>query len=104
MPDIRHNTILWIGSETGILGLIGFYGAIIDATRRYWRLTFGPRALIAYVSFGAFIAFVAYVVEGMATPIHREPTAFTMFWYLITLGVVLPRIQKDAEARTVSVR
>ena len=97
---IVHNTILWIGSEMGILGLIGFYGAIIAAMRRYWRLAFGPRTLIAYVSFGAFIALVAFVVEGMATPIHREPTTYTMFWYLIALSVALPRIQEDAEART----
>lgn len=104
MPDIRHNTNLWIGSEVGILGLIGFHGAIIAATRRYWRLAFGPRAVIAYVSFGAFIALVAFVVEGVATPIHREPTAFTIFWYLVALSVALPRIRKDTEARTMNVR
>lgn len=100
---IVHNTILWIGSETGIIGLIGFYGAVIAAMRRYWRLAMEPpRDLIAYVGFGAFIALVAFVTEGMATPMHREPTTYTMFWYLIGLSVALTSIRTSQAAQNAS--
>ncbi len=93
---IVHNTILLLGVEVGILGVTGFYGAIFVAAWRLWKIGKEPTTVVSRLAFGALIALAATVVEGMATPMHREPTSYTMLWFLIAMGVALPRLHKEA--------
>jgi O-antigen ligase len=95
---VVHNTILLLGTEVGVLGVVGFYGAIFVAAWRLWKIGKTSTSVVRRLAFGAVIALAATVVEGMATPVHREPTAYTMLWLLIAMGVALPRIEKERAA------
>ncbi len=88
---IVHNTVLWLGSETGLFGVVTFYGLIAAAALRAWKLAMGPRNLAATIGMAILIALCAFVVEGMATPMHREPAPFAFFWILISMSVALTR-------------
>jgi len=92
-----HNVILWIATETGILGLFFYVGIIISALRRLMRLVFKQRDLIAVLAMATLLAIVTHVLDGLTDPTFREPSVWTMFWMTIALARALTNFQR-AEA------
>jgi hypothetical protein len=95
-----HNVFLWIATETGLLGLVVFYGLILAAMFRFWRLFRARLGLISDLSFALAIGLVAYCVDGLAEPLYREPVVYMMFWLTIALSVGMTRLagEKDGAA------
>jgi O-antigen ligase len=107
-----HNVLLWIAADTGLLGVLAFYGIIVSALRRLWILIRQHRDPDCRMALAVATGLVAYVLDGLTNPLFREATVYMMFWLLIAMSVVLPRLQRktrnvpahDALARELLVR
>ena len=89
-----HNVPLLIGSETGLLGVVAFYGALFSALARLWRLTRVGDDLLRRFALAAFLSLLVYILDGMTDPLFREPTVYMMCWVLVGLSVALARQAK----------
>jgi O-antigen ligase len=87
-----HNVALWIGAETGLFGLVSFFGVIAAAAARLWRITLAQDRTSALLALALLTALVAYVLDGLTDPLFREPVVFMMFWHIVALSVALTRI------------
>ncbi|MBL0167318.1 MAG: O-antigen ligase family protein [Propionivibrio sp.] len=89
-----HNVILLIGSETGLFGVIAFYGLITVVLYNLWRLIrlrHEPDCRFALAAFGGLLAFT---LDGLTNPLFREATVYMQFWLTVALSVALAREAK----------
>jgi|APLak6261659120_1056016.scaffolds.fasta_scaffold00426_2 O-antigen ligase len=97
-----HNAFLWVGAESGILGVIAFFGTLFAAMARCWRVVARHREPTCILALAVFGALVAYFIDGLTDPLFREPTVYTMYWVCIGLSVAVSR--SDARLRDGSVK
>ena len=90
-----HNVFLWIGAESGLLGVVGFFGMLFGAMLRCWRVAMRQREPVCVLALAVLGALLAYFLDGLTDPLFREPTVYLMFWVCIGLSAALVRI--DAE-------
>jgi O-antigen ligase len=93
-----HNAFLWVGAESGLLGVIGFFGTLFAAMSRCWWVIGRHREPTCILALAVFGALVAYFIDGLTDPLFREPTVYTMFWVCVGLSVALVRI--DGRTKT----
>jgi hypothetical protein len=93
-----HNVALSLATETGLIGLIGFFGIVITALWRLFALIRARRDLAARMGMAAFLAILANLLAGLTDPTQREPNTFAMFWLAIALSVALPALPEGAGA------
>jgi O-antigen ligase len=93
-----HNVLLWVAAETGLLGVIAFFGFFGRLLLRLWRLADDPRDPVALVAAGLFTAVCAYLLDGLTDPLFREPLVYATIWLLAGIGVALGRIRNEAAA------
>jgi hypothetical protein len=89
-----HNVFLYIGAETGLLGVIGFYGIVIAAFSRCWRLLKGKSDLTRRMALAIFAGLIAYVLDGLTNPLFREAVVYMMFWFSVSLAAALWRMDQ----------
>lgn len=87
-----HNVPLWVAAETGLFGVLAFFGLILAAMHRFWRVTGCRDRHSAFFALAGLTGLVAYLLDGLTDPLFREPVVFMMFWVLIALAMALPRI------------
>lgn len=85
-----HNVMLWIVTETGIVGLLFYLGTVFSAMKRLLRTLRRRRDEVGRVAMAALIGLLALFLDGLTEPLFREPTVFATFWLLISLAVALP--------------
>lgn len=88
-----HNMFLWVGADTGLFGVVAFFGVIFSALRRLWKLVKVKHTLFSRVALAALTGLVAYLLDGLALPLFRESVVYMMFWFTIALSVALPQIE-----------
>ncbi|MCB1880447.1 MAG: O-antigen ligase family protein [Gammaproteobacteria bacterium] len=89
-----HNVFLWVAAETGLFGVITFFGVIFAALMRLWRIIrrhSEPTSVLALAVFGALIA---YLLDGLTDPLFREPVVYMMYWVCIAMSVAISRIDE----------
>ena len=94
-----HNVFLWIGAESGLFGVIAFFGVFLAAMLRTWKIVrqqLNPR--IARISLAIFCGLLAYLLDGLSDPLYREPVVYMMAWVLIGASVALNRISQQNES------
>jgi O-antigen ligase len=92
-----HNVPLWIATETGLFGLVAFYGLVVSTWRRLWRLRHAA-GLVGPLAFALSIALIEYCVDGLAEPLYREPVLYLFFWLCVALAEALPRMAEEQRA------
>jgi O-antigen ligase len=92
LPLPVHNVFLWVGAESGVLGVVGFFGTLFAAMVRCWRVIAGHRDPACLLALAVFGALIAYFLDGLTDPLFREPTVYTLYWICIGLSVALARI------------
>jgi O-antigen ligase len=90
-----HNTFLWVAADTGLLGVVGFFGVIIAGLLRLWKIVRLRQGLLSRVALAALTGLVAYLLDGLTNPLFRESVVYLMFWFTISLSVSLPHILGD---------
>lgn len=98
LPEPVHNVALFIGAELGLLGVIAYYGLVLVAALRLWRLVRQRHAPYGYVALAALAAIIGYIFDGMSNPLFREPTIYMVFWICVALAVALTRLSQDEGA------
>ena len=93
-----HNVFLWCGAETGILGVIAFFGIIFTALLRCWKLAVRGEEPVRRLALAVLAGILAYFIDGLSDPLYREPVVYMMFWTSVGLSVALVRIAREAPA------
>ncbi len=91
-----HNVFLWVAAETGLIGVLAFFGIVMGTLARAWRLTRRHRDPACRVAVAAFAAMIAYILDGLTDPLFREAVVYTMFWMLVALVAAMVRIDREA--------
>jgi len=98
LPLPVHNVFLWVGAESGVLGVLGFFGTLFAAMVRCWRVIAGHRDPACLLALAVFGALIAYFLDGLTDPLFREPTVYTMFWVCVGLSAAVARIDEQLRA------
>jgi len=93
-----HNVLMWVTTETGILGLVCFLGLIISAVRRLVVLFFTHRDLLARLAMATLLAITIHLLNGLTDPTFREPSVWTMFWLTMALAFALTKLSRTGAA------
>jgi len=90
-----HNAFLWLAAETGLLGVVSFFGLIGTALVRSWKVVRIKRDPYSPLALAIFCALVVYLLDGLTDPLYREPVAYMCFWLLISLSVALKKMERE---------
>ena len=96
-----HNAFLWLGAETGVVGVTAFFGMLFGAMRRSWRLVNRAHDLYSRVGLAILAALLVYFFDGLTDPLYREPTVFMTLWVTIGVSVALMRLYREDRLREV---
>jgi putative inorganic carbon (HCO3(-)) transporter len=97
--NIAHNLFLNIAAERGILGLVTFVGLVVLLFRglvRNFRSASGLayRVLVA----GITASLIGFLVHSQFDVSYYDYKILLMFWFLVGLAAILPRIHSAAAA------
>lgn len=87
-----HNLLLFITSETGVLGLVAFLwvlGLVLFALKAPLH---SSDPVIAYTGLGTIMGFVAFLIHCQVDYVHW--THFNPFWFLAGIAISLRRIAR----------
>lgn len=91
LPEPVHNVALFLAAETGLFGVVAYYGLVATIALRLWRLTKAPADPERRIALALLAGLAAYIFDGMSNPIFREPVIYMMFWVIAGLSVALAR-------------
>ncbi len=97
-----HNVFLWLAADTGIFGIILFYGIIFTTLRRLWIIIKKHQYPDCRIALAIFTGLAAYLLDGLTNPLLRESTVYMLFWVLIAMSVALTRICHEKQVQPVS--
>jgi hypothetical protein len=90
-----HNSYLYTLAELGLLGFVGFFGAILLSLRSALLVHRHEPDLAKAVALGLFAGFIGYLVDGLTDPMYRELPVYMQLWFAIGLVAALRR-ESDA--------
>jgi O-antigen ligase len=90
-----HNSYLYTLAELGLLGFVGFFGAILLSLRSALLVHRHETDLAKAVALGLFAGFIGYLVDGLTDPMYRELPVYMQLWFAIGLVAALRR-ESDA--------
>ena len=94
-----HNVPLYLGAETGLFGVLAYYGVFGAALLRLWRVARLQLEPASRVALAAFLGLVAYALDGISDPMFREPVVYLQFWVTVGLSVALERQARAMKAQ-----
>lgn len=89
-----HNVFLWVAAESGLLGVIAFFGVAFAAIARSWRVVKQNRGRTSVFALAVMGGLIAYLIDGLTDPLFREPVVYMMYWVLIAMSVAIVRINQ----------
>lgn len=95
-----HNVLLWVAAETGIFGVVAFFGLLFQLLHHCWRMADDPSDPTALIAAGLFAAICAYVLDGLTDPLFREPLVYATFWVLAGLVAAVARVKGATKEKT----
>jgi O-antigen ligase len=90
-----HNTYLTIAAETGLVGLISFYGIIFFAIIRCWKVLKCEDLLIRGLALSIITALLGFLLDGLTGPMFKQPVPFAQLWIFIGLAMSFGRLLKE---------
>jgi len=93
-----HNVALWIAAESGLFGVIAFFGFIFALEVRLWRIADDPGDPNSLAAAAFFTAVLAYVLDGLTNPLFREPLVHMIFWMVAGLSGALVAARERAQS------
>ena len=90
-----HNVFLWIGAESGLLGVIAFFGVAFAALVRLWRVILAHQEPYSVLALAAFGAIITFLLDGLTDPLFREPVVYMTYWVMIAMSVAIFRLHKE---------
>ncbi len=90
-----HNMLLYIGSENGIFGVIGFFGAVFCAIRACWKVHICDDFLIKAMAVAIGAGLVAYLLDGITNCLARQSVVYAQLWVYLGLSIAFDRMLKE---------
>lgn len=99
-----HNAYLIVASETGLFGLITFYGIIFFAMRACWKAVDCEDYLIRAMALAVLTGLFAYLLDGITGPMFKEAVPYAQLWVYMGLSLSFRRLlyeETDSLSRSV---
>jgi O-antigen ligase len=90
-----HNMVLFILTETGIVGLMMFLGLMGAVLMRCWKVASGADPILRVLAASLFAAMVALQVAGIFDPIYITDVVYFTVWFLIGLSGAVYRLWRE---------
>ncbi len=92
---VVHNLFLYLVSEIGLFGMIGFYGPILLAMFKCWTLRKCPDPLIRGLALAILTGLFGYLLDGLTNPLCRELVPYAQLWVYIGICMSLRQMSRD---------
>lgn len=87
-----HNSYLYVAAETGLFGLIAFYGVIFAAMWRCWKMLKCKDLLIRLLALSALTGLFAYLLDGLVNLMFKTPVPYAQLWVYIGISAAFSRL------------
>ncbi len=93
--DLVHNMFLQIAAESGLFGVVSFFGIVFLVMARCWKLLKCEDRFIRALALGILTAFFAFLLDGLTNPMYKAPVPYAQFWTYVAIGISLGRLLKE---------
>lgn len=90
-----HNMVLFVLTETGIIGLATFLGLMGAVLLRCWRVATSEDRILRVLAASLFGAMIALQVAGIFDPIYITDVVYFTVWFLIGLSAAVYRLWRE---------
>ncbi|MFQ5511453.1 MAG: O-antigen ligase family protein [Candidatus Krumholzibacteriia bacterium] len=90
-----HNAFLFIASESGLVGVVAFFGIIFLAMYRCFECLRCDEKWVRAMSLAVLAALIAYLLDGLTNPTFRDPVPYALLWVYLALGVAFKRLASE---------
>jgi hypothetical protein len=97
---IVHNAFLLVASETGLFGVIGYFGMILSAMALCLRQLKCQDLLIRSLALAILAALVASQMQGLSDCLFKDPVDYALLWTHVGLACALNRMATARAAPT----
>ncbi len=87
-----HFMVLLIAAEIGLFGAAAYYGIIFIAMRRCMDMFKQSNPFIQGLGLALLTVFVGYLLDGLTSPLGRNPVPYYHLWVCVGLSAGLYRI------------
>lgn len=94
-----HNAFLYIAAETGLIGVIGFFGIILNSIWNCFGLFKVKDFLIKALGLAICSGFIAYLLDGLTNPTFREAVPYDVLWIYIAIVFAIKSLADQPENR-----
>jgi hypothetical protein len=96
--EIVHNSFLLVASETGLFGVVGYFGTVLAAMYLCLKQLRCQDLLVRSLSLALLTALLASLLQGMSDPLFKDPVDYALLWTHVGLCCALNRITVGATA------
>ena len=93
--DLVHNMFLQIAAESGLFGVVSFFGIVFLAMANCWKLLKREDPFVRALALGILTAFFAFLLDGLTNPVYKATVPYAQFWMYVAIGISLGRLLKD---------
>jgi putative inorganic carbon (hco3(-)) transporter len=93
-----HNGFLLHAAELGIIGFAAYLAILVHVTWRLFSVVQARRDIVGRLALAAFLGILTIELNDQFIVGLRNPDVFILFWLLVALAAVLPRLPLGAGA------
>jgi hypothetical protein len=97
---LLHNMFMYVATETGLFGIIGFFGIAISGIVKCWKLLRADDLLVRGLALAIMTAFIGYLLDGLTDPMFKEAVTYAQYTMYLGLCVALGRIASEQQAQS----
>ncbi len=87
-----HNAFLYMASETGLLGVIAFFGILLIVILRTYRALGHDDRFVRGLALAILCALIGYLLDGLTDPTFRQAVPYAILWTYMGIAGGLHRI------------
>jgi O-antigen ligase len=92
-----HNALLYVAAETGVVGVIGFFGLVLVAMFRCYKHVWSSDLLIRGLALAILTGLFGYLLDGLTNPTFKEAVPYTLLWCYFGLVAAFQAIPPPGE-------
>jgi len=97
-----HNLFLYLVSEIGLFGMIGFYGPVILTMLKCWTLRKCQDPLIRGLSLAILTGLLGYLLDGLTNPLGRALVPYAQLWVYLAICMSFSRMLENSVTNALS--
>jgi len=93
-----HNMFLYLASEIGLFGAIGFFGIVFSVMARCWKSLKCRDPLIRGLALAILTGLVAYLLDGLTNCLFRQAVNYAQLWVYFGIGISFRRLLEEPKS------